>query len=150
MSEDLIGLFVPIVAIVFGTGMIMLKFALDYRNRREMFQLHHAERMAAIEKGIELPPLPAEFFKSQRPGPAPKFVYLRRGVMLLLIGVVLFVGIDKAAGLENAWWGLLPSAIGVADLVLYILMRRKDAEPGEKSEALATTGHSPPRQGLSG
>jgi len=28
---------------------------LDFRKKRELFQLHHAERMAAIEKGIDLP-----------------------------------------------------------------------------------------------
>jgi hypothetical protein len=58
----IIGVLIPIVAIVMGLGIGMLKLSLDYRKKREILQAHHAERMAAIEKGIELPPLPPQFY----------------------------------------------------------------------------------------
>jgi hypothetical protein len=51
-----LALVIPIVAIVFGISVAMLGMWLDFRKKREMFELHHAERMAAIEKGIDLPP----------------------------------------------------------------------------------------------
>ena len=46
-----------------GLGVGMLKLYLDYRKKREVIQLHHAERMAAIDKGIELPSLPPNSFR---------------------------------------------------------------------------------------
>jgi hypothetical protein len=128
MSVAVLGVMVPIVAIIMGIGIGMLALTLNYRRKREMFQLHHAERLAAIEKGIELPPLPPEFFESYRrpPGPA-NYTYLRRGVMLVLISAVLFVGIEAEDSLQDAWWGLLPGAVGLADLMIYFLVRRRDA-----------------------
>src|SRR5580658_1417162 len=58
----ILGELIPIIAIVMGLSVAMLCLYLDFRKKRELFQLYHAERMAAIEKGIELPPLPPEFF----------------------------------------------------------------------------------------
>jgi hypothetical protein len=138
MSVADLGVMVPIVAIVMGIGIGMLAITLNFRRKREMFQLHHAERLAAIEKGIELPPLPPEFFENYRraPGP-PHYLYLRRGVMLVLIGVVIFLGIYFEDGLQDAWWGLLPSAVGVADLVFYVLARRRAAEEAQSSKPAA-------------
>jgi hypothetical protein len=42
----------PIVAIVLGIGMLALWF--DCRKKRVFFEWHHKERMAAIEKGMEV------------------------------------------------------------------------------------------------
>jgi len=60
----IIGVMIPIVAIVMGLGIGMLKLWLDFRKKRDILQAHHTERMAAIEKGIDLPPLPAQFYGS--------------------------------------------------------------------------------------
>ena len=62
----IIGVMIPIVAIVMGVGIGMLSLFLDYRKKREMFAMHHKERLAAIDKGMEVPPLPAEFFQDTR------------------------------------------------------------------------------------
>ncbi|HUN76288.1 MAG TPA: DUF6249 domain-containing protein [Steroidobacteraceae bacterium] len=121
----IIGVMIPIVVVVMLVGIGMLKLALDYRNRREMFQLHHAERLAAIEKGVEIAPLPPEFFKSYRrplPGPA---VSLRNGLLWLFVGGALFVALYEAVGSDQAWWGLLPAAVGVANLLFYLIAGRK-------------------------
>jgi hypothetical protein len=134
MTEDLNGLvalLVPIVAIVMGIGIGMLKLALDYRNRREMFKLHHAERLAAIEKGVEVAPLPPEFFQSyRRAGPVTG---LRSGLFWLLIGVALFIALYEATGRENAWWGLIPVAVGAANLLYYFIAGRKLEADAAKS-----------------
>ena len=37
--------------------------SLNYRRKRDIFRLHHTQRMAAIEKGVQIPPLPREFFQ---------------------------------------------------------------------------------------
>src|ERR1700678_4050598 len=61
-SQPALEMMIPIIAIVLGISMGAWTIYLSYRKRREMFALYHEERMAAIEKGIELPPLPEEFF----------------------------------------------------------------------------------------
>jgi hypothetical protein len=143
MSDDAIAVFIPIVAIVMGIGIGMLKLALDYRNRREMFQLHHAERLAAIEKGVELAPLPPEFFQSYRralPGAASS---LRSGLMWLLIGGALFVALYEAVGPDQAWWGLLPAAVGAANLLFYFIAGRKLAAHATEPRRPSAGGSGP-------
>ncbi|HTX25095.1 MAG TPA: DUF6249 domain-containing protein [Steroidobacteraceae bacterium] len=149
MTGD-IAVLIPVVAIIMGVGIGMLGLTLNYRRKREMFQLHHAERLAAIEKGIELPPLPKEFFESERGSPGPRhYTYLRRGVMLLLLGIVLFVALHAEAGPDEAWWGLIPSVVGVADLMYYFLARGKVETLGPQSgpQNGASPGPSGPMPG---
>jgi hypothetical protein len=131
----ILGVMVPIVAIVMGIGIGMLKLGLDYRNRREMFRLHHAERLAAIEKGVEVAPLPPEFFQTYRrpaPGGASS---LRWGLIWLLVGCALVVALYFGSGHEDAWWGLLPAAIGAALLLYYFIAGRKFEDDAGKSGA---------------
>jgi Domain of unknown function (DUF6249) len=132
----ILGIMVPIVAIVFGISMGMLGLWLDFRKKRELMQLHHAERMAAIEKGIELPPLPSEFFRDykrrDRSDRTPLF-YLRRGLMWLLIGLSATVAL-WGTGEKEFWWGLVPSAVGVAYLLSYLVERAQppQSQPPEQ------------------
>jgi hypothetical protein len=121
--HDLIGLLLPIITIVMGFGIGMLALWLDYRKKRDIFQLHHAERMAAIEKGIEVPPLPPEFFQATRPRPPPDM--LRRGLLWLLLGASGAAAMYESGAREQAWWGLVLFAWGIADLLFYALDRRR-------------------------
>ncbi len=123
MTNDAVFALIPIVAIVMSLGVGMLSIWLDYRKKREMFQLHHAERMAAIEKGIELPPLPPEFFRG-RDRTRSAYCDLRRGFMWLLIGFAVTAALWGTHN-NNAWWGLVPSAVGVAYLLAYWVERRR-------------------------
>jgi hypothetical protein len=125
----ILGVMVPIVAIVMGLGIGMLSLWLDFRRKRELFQLHHAERMAAIDKGIELPPLPPEFFADpkKRRDYSPT-VYLRRGLMWLLIGLASTAALWGTQE-SDFWWGLVPSAVGLAYLLSYLVERRQPAQP---------------------
>ena len=56
--------FIPIFGILFGIGgpavIVIVWFTLNYYKRRKLMELHHTERMAAIERGMEIPPLPIE------------------------------------------------------------------------------------------
>jgi hypothetical protein len=40
---------------------------LVYRKNTQIIQLYHVERMAALKKGVEIPPLPREFFQDVCP-----------------------------------------------------------------------------------
>jgi hypothetical protein len=122
--EDLrhiIPLFIPIIAIVMGIGIGMLGLYLDYQKKSRMFELHHKERLLAIERGMEVPPLPVEFFlNGRKEQPAgPRANSLRWGLMWLLLGSALAIALVINNGVEAASWALLPVAVGVAQLIYY-------------------------------
>jgi hypothetical protein len=110
----------------------MLSLWLDFRKKRELFQLHHAERMAAIEKGIDLPPLPPEFFGDRKRVDYGPTVYFRRGIMCLLIGIAVTVAL-WGTGERDYWWGLIGVAVGVAYLLSYRVELRRPRAPESDS-----------------
>jgi hypothetical protein len=151
-------LFIPIIAIVmvFGTGMFSIYF--KYRQRKEMFAMYHQQRMAAIEKGIELPPLPEDslqehdLFKHAFAGQCrdnrgawrSPHRSLMGGLVLLFIGLTVylslhFTGIRTDAGGDVGLFGLIPAGIGVARLIYYFAVGRKlaDAMEEERKARLA-------------
>jgi hypothetical protein len=149
----IIGVMIPIVAIVMGLGIGMLKLWLDYRKKREILQAHHAESMAAIEKGIELPPLPPQFYGSEASSLARDVVqeqlkgrhlgltYLRSGLIWLLVGIAISVALyanHEHGGLHTAaWWGGIPIAFGLSKLLFYFIANRMNAgadAPGDQSK----------------
>ncbi len=123
MDRHTLAMFIPIVAIVMGIGIGMLALWIDYQKKRHIFELHHKERMAAIEKGIEVPALPAELFQSTRRVRTPSD-YLRRGIIFLLIGITVTAQKYFQTGLPRLW-GLIFCALGIAYLLFYWLEGRK-------------------------
>lgn len=124
--EQILELMIPIITIVLAMGIGMLRLWIDYRRKREMFQLHHAERMAAIDKGVEVPPLPPDFFRDYRRPPRAPSDYLRIGLIGLLVGAAVFVAI-RMRSQPDAWWGLVLAAFGAANLLFYFITRRAGA-----------------------
>jgi len=135
---------IPIVAIIMGMGIGMLAIYLDYRRKSETFKAYHAERMAAIEKGIELPPLPENLAQPVGRQPmlrseTPASRRRHSGLILLLIGLAITVamwGMDIPA----FWWGLLPVALGLANLISSFL----ETPPREKNRTTPADGERPP------
>jgi cadmium resistance protein CadD (predicted permease) len=129
MHTESIAVFIPIVAIVMGIGVAMLSIWSEHRRKEKLLEQNHRERMHAIEKGIELPPLPANLVGlSNGPSTASAAKSLRSGVMLLLIGILLFFAINTAGGREGALFGLIPAAVGIANL-LYAAIQWKKENP---------------------
>jgi hypothetical protein len=134
MQPQIIGVFIPIVAIVMGIGIGMLAIWSEHKRKSQLLEQNHRERMHAIEKGIELPPLPANVVGgSNGPSTASAAKSLRSGVMLSLIGVVLYVAIDRVGASEAALFGLIPAAIGIANLMYAAILWQKEKR-GEKPE----------------
>ena len=134
MEPWMIGVIVPVVGIVMGIGIGMLAIWSEHKRKAQLLEQNHRERMHALEKGIEMPPLPPGLVNMGN-GPAtssaPKA--LRSGIMMTLIGILLFLAIGVAGGKEGALFGLIPAAIGVANLVYAAVLWKKEEK--EKQDA---------------
>jgi hypothetical protein len=83
--------------------------------------------MHAIEKGLPLPELPPNLIGiSNGPSTASAARSLRSGIMLTLIGLLLWVAIKSTGGNEGALFGLIPSAVGIANLVYAAILWKKE------------------------
>jgi Domain of unknown function (DUF6249) len=133
MDPANIGVFIPIVAIVFGIGMGMLSTWTEHKRRSQLLEQSHRERMVALEKGQPMPELPAGLLSGKSEDANPRNAPLRAmrsGLTLLGIGIVLFFGLQRLTGEDVALFGLIPAVIGVANLVYAGLLARKEREAG--------------------
>ena len=99
-------------------------------NRRTMI---HRERLAAIEKGVDLPPVEQEV---RRSGWNVQRLLLLAGLVWASLGVGTFVTLsallahptpatqDIPQGLQ--WIGLAPVCIGASHLIVYLIGKRKE------------------------
>jgi hypothetical protein len=115
---------VSIVAILVTLGLplaiLSMHVAMNHRNRRRLMELHHIERMAAIERGLELPPLPVALLEGSR----RRSTSLLPGLIWSFAGIALIVAMRSTGGSEGMI-GLVPAAVGVAYLVYYFAEGRK-------------------------
>jgi hypothetical protein len=130
MGPEIIGVFIPIVAIVMGIGLAMLETISSHRRRSQALEQRHRERMAAIEKGIELPAdandpeAQLELAKAMR-----KPRYLLRGLVLTAIGGALVTSWSGPSDNVILSLGWVVTAIGVATLIYYAVEGRKEKPP---------------------
>ena len=120
-----LGLLVPIVAIVMGIGLAMISVMNGYRQRRMLIELHHRERLMAIEKGIEVPPPPEGLLDSRKASP---HAALLRGLIWLFVGVGLMFALPRIDS-DLRFVGLIPAGVGLAYLIFYFAVGRREAAP---------------------
>jgi hypothetical protein len=126
MNPGAIGVFIPIVAIVMGIGIGMLAIWAEHKRKAQLLDQLHRERLHALEKGLELPALPAHLV-GEGDGSAPSAAKsLRSGVVLLLIGVILWFAIREVSFGEGALFGLIPAAVGVGNLLYALILWNKE------------------------
>lgn len=133
MGPETIGVFIPIVAIVFGIGAGMLSVWTEHKRRSQLLEQAHRERMAAIEKGLPMPEIPAGLVSGKSEDANPRNAPLRAmrsGLMLLGIGVVLFFALQRVTNDNVELFGLIPAVIGAANLVYAYLLSRREREAG--------------------
>jgi cadmium resistance protein CadD (predicted permease) len=130
MSPDVIGVFIPIVAIIMGCSIAIVSIWGEHKRKAQLLEQNHKERMHAIEKGIELPPLPINLAHDNSNGPstATPAKSLRAGIMMVLIGVLLYFAIQSIEAEEVALFGLIPAAVGIANLVYAAIQWNKDKD----------------------
>jgi Domain of unknown function (DUF6249) len=127
-----VALLIPIIAIILSVAIGMLALFLNYRRRHEMFQLYHKERLAAIDKGLDLPPIPEHFFNDVAK-PASPHRALLKGLIFTLGGVGVFVAL-YAYHPEVALYALIPVGVGLAFLIYYFAVGRKQAQAVQAKE----------------
>jgi hypothetical protein len=115
----LLSLFIPILGIIMGVLIAIAVIFAAHRQKMQRNDMRHKERMAALEKGLEIPPEPVESDNGS------KVSTLRTGLTGLLVGVVLYFALGAVAGSEVALFGLIPAAIGLANLIFYFVEARK-------------------------
>lgn len=137
----MLGDLVPVLGVIFAVGLPLsipiVYIALNYRKRLRLMELSHKERMAAIERGMEVPPLPLDLIDGRS----------RRRRSSLLPGLVwFFLGLAVVAGSLSIGddlpvvFGLVPLAIGVAYLIYYgvegrhLEARQQEQEERERAE----------------
>lgn len=123
MDIEVLALLIPISMIVLGAAIALVVIVTAHRRRVLRNDLRHKERMAALEKGMELPPDPAEADTGGKPGGG-----LRSGIGGILIGVVLYLALRGVADEDVALFGLIPAALGIASLVSYIVESRRNSD----------------------
>jgi hypothetical protein len=136
---------VPITGIIFGVGLVMLVIYLDHRRRSDALKHAHEERLAALAKGIELPPPPVPPIGSSIPGVPPagpdRLLWIGAtlgrqrtgGLTMLLVGAAIMVAMWET-GNVYFWWGLVPAAIGLATLATALIDLKNFGEAMRRAE----------------
>jgi hypothetical protein len=128
MSPDLpavLSMLVPILFVAVSLAALIVWIVVWYRRRKHEIDCRHKERMAAIEKGLELPPesLPQP---EQMP---PRSRYLLRGLIWLGVGLAITFGGRGWLHAPMGGSGWIAVAVGAAYLIFYFVEGRKTAAP---------------------
>ena len=119
MAGELLALFIPLIGIVLGVTIAIVAIITGHRQKLQRNDMRHKERLAAIEKGLEIPPEPVEPQNGKKSGT------LRSGFIGLFVGIVLYFALREVADSDIALFGLIPAAVGIANLLAYFLEGRK-------------------------
>ena len=116
-----------ITPVVLGIGAGMLPVYLSHRRKELLLRNAHSERMMALEKGMPIPEMPADLVDLDTPNAAGS---MRSGLALTLVGVVLYFAIRQFIDEDMGLFGLIPTAVGIANLVYAaVLWRRESGAP---------------------
>ena len=119
MAVELLALFIPIIGIILAVTIAIVSIITGHRQKLQRNDMRHKERLAAIEKGLEIPPEPVEPENGKKSGA------LRSSLIGLFVGIVLYFALNEVAGSDVALFGLIPAAVGLANLLSYFLEARK-------------------------
>lgn len=121
----MLGDLVPLLGVIFAVGMPLsipiVMISLNYRKRRRLMELHHTERMAAIERGMEVPPLPIDLIDGRS---TRRRSSLLPGLVWFFIGLAMVAGSLIGGDDLPVVFGLVPLGIGIAYLIYYAVEGR--------------------------
>lgn len=119
MDIEKMALLIPIIGIILGVGIAIVAIVTSHREKQKRVELRHRERLAALEKGIELAPDP------EPDAGGRKSSSLKSGLSGVFLGVLMYFALREVAGDDVALFGLVPAAFGIATLISYIVENRK-------------------------
>jgi uncharacterized membrane protein HdeD (DUF308 family) len=120
MEIEQMALLIPILGIVLGIAVAIVAIATSHREKQKRAELRHRERLAAIEKGLDIPP------DADPEAGAKKVGTLRSGLMGIFVGIVLYFALRAAADEDVALFGLIPVAVGVANLISHFVEAKRN------------------------
>jgi len=135
MHTEQMALLIPILGIVLGISTAIVAIITQSRRRVQEFEMRHKERMAAIERGLDVPTDPLEPLEK----PRTHSLYLLRGMVWLGVGIAIAFAGGDLIGDEVAKIGFVPAAVGIAYLLFYFVAKPKD-------ETKADPAGGPPTQ----
>src|SRR5438045_8030497 len=142
MSQEILytalSMLIPIASVTMSLGALIVWIVVWYRRRKHEIDCRHKERMAAIEKGLELPP---ELLPQPEQMP-PRSRYLLRGLIWLGVGLAITFGGRNWLQAPMGGSGWIAVGVGPAYLIFYLVDGRKAAVP--KGEAPASGSDQSP------
>lgn len=125
MTPDILGVMIPLSAIILGISAGIVGIVSKHRQQVQRADLRHKERLAAMEKGLELPP------EVEDPVERPR--YLLKGLVWSFIGIAVYFALNALAGSDESMLAGVPFAIGLAYLIYYFVQgRHEDAAALER------------------
>jgi hypothetical protein len=135
MSEGQLTMLIPILSVTLSLSLAIVFVVMRSVRQKHQIELRHRERMAAIDKGLDLPPDPVLIPRAARPR------YLLRGLIWLGVGLALVFAGKPLFDEEATAFGWIPAAVGLAYLIYYAVEGRKDESAKEqKPSGDAPTG----------
>jgi hypothetical protein len=120
-----LGEVIGMVAVIMTLSIPIVYIVTRARRIQKAMDLVHAQRMAAIERGMELPPASLDFGLDQGRRGKPRTALLP-GLMWLFVGLAIFTAsmMPDYDG-PPVFIGLIPVGIGLAYLIYYFVEERK-------------------------
>lgn len=129
MMSTALGLLFSILAVTVSLGVLIVWIVVWHRRRVHEADCRHKERMAAIEKGLDLLPESAP----QREQMPVRSRTLLRGLIWLGVGLAIRFGAHELSPPSLSGFGWIPIAVGAAYLIFYFVEGRNKSARGDES-----------------
>jgi hypothetical protein len=129
MMSTAMGLLFSILAVTVSLGALIVWIVVWHRRRVHEADCRHKERMAAIEKGLDLLPESAP----QREQMPVRSRTLLRGLIWLGVGLAITFGAHDLSRPSLNGFGWIPIAVGAAYLIFYFVEGRNTSSKGDES-----------------
>jgi len=113
--------FLPVIATLGTFAMVLLIVYWVLKSGDRKRQLEHELRMAAIEKGVDIPLPPV---REKNPYIWP--------LIWIGLGLAILIGLGIVG--DEWYWGFIPLFVGAAMLIARLIFRKQKKEDGEKKE----------------
>jgi hypothetical protein len=129
MMSTAMGLLFSILAVTVSLGALIVWIVVWHRRRVHEADCRHKERMAAIEKGLDLLPESAP----QREQMPVRSRTLLRGLIWLGVGLAITFGAHDLSPPPLNGFRWIPIAVGAAYLIFYFVEGRNTSSKGDES-----------------